>query len=184
MIPVQNVSVFVQGIGLAVCLKAAFTADIGDQGRLFQGKAGLCLTVCGADNVLIGNGNIRSAGGDGIKILSLCGNLIGHILIIEGLLALHLRQQELCLLRRAKLLPVCHGIAEVLILDHAYILLIHIGVGVELLILLIGADESAHKRKQEHGDQHTQAHHCQTVPEKPLGNQCAGRQHLDAAVVI
>ena len=184
LLPVQNVSVFVQGISLAVGLAAALAVYIGNQGRFFQGKAGLCLTVCGADNVFVCNGNVLTAGGDGIKVVALGSNLIGHVLIVKGLLAPHLGQQKLGLLGGAELLPVCSGIAEVLVFDHAHILLIHIGVGVELLILRIGANYAAQEGEQEHSNQHGKTNHSQPVPEKALGNQCAGRQDLNAAVIV
>ena len=55
---------------------------------------------------------------------------------------------------------------------------------VEELILAIGRDKAADEREDEHEDKDAQAHDCKAVAEKALGNERAGGQDLNAAVVV
>ena len=57
-------------------------------------------------------------------------------------------------------------------------------IAIEALILRIRGDQSAHKGEQEHEDQHGKTGNCQSVSEKALCHQCAGREHLHTAVVV
>ena len=103
---VHHIAVGVQLIGLSVCLKGVFAIYIGLQGRRLYVEAGLCLTVGCTDDILVGDGNGCTVHANGIEIIALLRQGIGHILIVKGVFALHLGQQELCLLRRTKLLPL------------------------------------------------------------------------------
>ena len=180
----KNIAILIQLIGLAVGGKAALPIGVGLQGGILYSKRGLRAVVSGVDNVLVGNGQQSTAGGNGIEVLPFLCQGVGHILIVKLRLAGHLSQQELGLGSGTELLSVGHCIAEILVLGHSHIFLGHVGVGIELLILSVGGDQSAHKREDKHDSQHNKAQNRQPVTEKPLGHQGAGGKDFHAAVII
>ena len=170
----------VRGLALGLLLKGR----VGLQRGIDELEAQCIALVGGADHVLVGDTDHRAAGGDGVEILALRGQGIVRAAVGKRLAALLDSQHGLRLHRAGKLIGILCLVAEIRVLRHHGKFLIDLIIAVEELILAVGGDEAADEGEDEHEDENAHAHHRQTVAEEALGDQCAGGQHLHAAIVV
>ena len=138
----------------------------------------------GADNVLIGDADQIAAGGDGVEVRTLlCEGVIGAV-VGEGLVALLDGKHRLRLNSGAEEVGILGHVAEIAVFRHDGELLVDLVLTVEELILAVGGEEAADEGEDKHENEDAQTHDRKAVAEKALGNERAGGQDLNAAVVV
>ena len=179
-----DLAVLVQRVVHAVGGEVALPCRHGSQGGQLDVKAELRRTVGLVDEVAACIAHDVAALVDDVEVVALDIDGVVSILIVELGAALLHGFEGLALGDGTEVLAVGHDKTHRVVAGDADKLLGHLCVGEELLVLAVGADKAADEGEQEHGNQDGQTDDGQTVAEEPLGDQCAGRQNLDAAVIV
>ena len=142
------------------------------------------LTVGRADDILIGDADHLAAGGDGVEVRTLLREGIVGAVVGKGRVALLDGKHRLRLNGGAEEVGILGHVTEIAVFRHDGELLVDLILTVEELILIVGGEEAADEGEDEHEDEDAQTHDREAVAEKALGNERAGGQDLNAAVVI
>ena len=181
----KNAAVLGEGIVPAALGKGRLVVGIGLQRGELQRIGDLLPLGRGTDNVLIGNADVGAApDADGVEVRALLCDGVVHVLIAEAVLVGLDGQHQLGLQDGAKFLSVSGGIAELGVLDDTGVGLLLDVIAVELLVLLVGGQQSAQEGEEEHEGQDHKAGDGDAVPEKALGHQGARGQNLHPAVIV
>ena len=180
----HEVAGVVNGILGAVDGKIGLTLGVCSQCAELDGKRQLAHAVRGVDDVAAGIALHGAVLIDDIEIVGQSFDGVIDVLIRKFRIALLVGFEGLALRNGPEVLAVGHDEAHGLVSGDADVFLRHLRIGIELLVLTIGADDAAQEGEQEHGNQHRKTDHCQPVPEKPLCYQRAGRQDLNTAVIV
>ena len=174
----------IQLVGLAIGGELGLIVDHGGQAGQLGVKAQRCGAIGCVDQIAGGIAQNGAALLDDIHIIGKDVQRVGDILVNKLRLALLEGIQRLALGNRAEVLTISRHEAHRVVAGDADILLGHLSIGVELLVLTVGADQTADEGEYEHGNEHGKAHNGQTVAEETLGNERAGAEDLDAAVIV
>ena len=110
-----------------------------------------CLTVGGAENVLVCDADQLAAGGDGVEVGTLlCEGIVGAV-VGEGFAVLLNGKHGLRLNGGAEEVGILGHVAEIAVFRHDSELLVDLILTVEELIFAIRGEEAADEGKDKHG---------------------------------